>query len=71
MPVKFNYTTDNDKYAQCYRLLELLRIDFNESNITITQHDNLSNEVVTELLKLRGDIKNDNSINTSLSDVTL
>lgn len=71
MPVNFHYTNDNDKYAQCYRLQELLRLDFNAGNISPSQHNNLEDEVITELLKLRGKIKNDSSINASLTDVTL
>lgn len=71
MPIKWNYTNINDKYAQCYRLQELLRIEYNNQIITREQHEKKENEVITELLKLRALIKADNTINTNTNDIIL
>ena len=71
MPINWKYAKDVDKYAQCYRLQELLRLEFNAGNITKNQHSKLEIEVIQELLKLRDKIKNDATINTDLTDVTL
>ena len=71
MPVKFNYIKDNDKYAQCYRLLEVLRIEFNLGNISFKEHEKLEDELLKDLLKLRAKIKADLSINTNINDITL
>jgi len=84
MPINWKYAKDNDKYAQCYRLQELLRLEHNEkqwgyeNNIISKQElDNyLKNTyevkdeiIITEMLKLRKKIKNDITINTTLNDV--
>ena len=69
MPVTFHYNTDNEKYAQCYRIQELLRIAFNKGNLTREQHEKLEEELIKDLLKLRNKIKNDNLINAAISDI--
>ena len=71
MAVKLNYTTDADKYAECYRLQELLRLEFNTGKLTKEEHNKREDVVIAELLKLRAKIKNDVSINTSLDNVSL
>ena len=71
MPIKWKYTKEHDRYAQCYRLQELLRLEFNAGNLTREQHEKLEDEVINELLKLRAKIKNNALINTDLTDVSL
>lgn len=71
MPIKFNYSNTNDKYAQCYRLQEILKNEFNAGNLTSEEHYLLEREVLKDLLKLRDVIKKNNTINTSINDITL
>lgn len=71
MPIKYNYTTNADKYAQLYRLQELLRIAFNNGIINQEQLEIRQNEITKEILKFRTQIKNDNTINTNINDLIL
>lgn len=71
MPINYHYIKLNDKYAQCYRLQELLRKDFNAGNLTVDEHQKLEDIIISDLLKWRKQIKDNNLINASLSDVTL
>jgi len=83
MPIKYNYLDNNDKYAQLYRLQELLRLEHNSYGLqfkqgTITQKDwnnyknqfNIKNDLLSlEICKIRQLIKDDNTINTTLNDI--
>lgn len=86
MPINYNVISDADKYAVCYRLQELLRLEHNETGakykagiITKAQWiDYLENtfskkedQILKDLLILRQKIKEDQTINTSLNDVII
>jgi len=83
MPITWNYIKTNDRYAQTYRLLELLRLEHNKEGakykqglISLIDWRNYLNHfedkqdiIFSELLKLRKQIKENTGINTSLTDV--
>lgn len=71
MPINFHSLTNEGKYAQCYRLQELLRLEFNNKKITKEEHNRLEDIVINELLILRDKLKKDSDINTSLNDITI
>lgn len=68
MPITYNYSKTNDKYAQLYRLLGLLMTN---TSITADENEKMVNEVVNELLRIRDKLYNDTTINTSLTDVII
>jgi hypothetical protein len=86
MPINYISSADSIRYAQLYRLQELLRLDHNNKGLLyktgqITKQEweyYLENEfekkeglIIAELLKYRERIKKDTTINTALSDVIL
>lgn len=86
MPITYNYIKDNDRYAQLYRLQELLRIEHNKEGakykqglITKQQWETyLSTDfeekqqlISGEICKIRQKIKVNTSINTDLTDVVI
>ena len=84
MPINYNYPDDKSRYAQLYRLYELLRLDLNDKaqqfkngQISEAAFRNYQKgaelkieKVCDEINVYRAKIKADSSINTSLSDVS-
>jgi len=86
IPINYNSIKGSERYAQLYRLQELLRLEHNSkgklySTLQITESEwkyYLNNEftpkedlIISELLKYRQLIKEDTSINTTLTDVII
>lgn len=86
MPINYISSADSIRYAQLYRLQELLRLEHNKQGKLyktgqINKQDweyYLKNDfepksdlITIELLKYRQLIKEDNSINTDLGDVII
>lgn len=86
MPINYISNVNNIRYAQLYRLQELLRLEHNlkgkqytsgQINKTdwekyLNQEFNPKEELITaEILKYRAILKNDITLNTDLKDVII
>lgn len=86
MPITYHYTTTADKYSQLYRLQELLRIEHNKMGskykaglISKIEFENWKNnyfdprqeEISKEICILRFIIFHDDTITTSIGDITI
>lgn len=79
MTIIYNYLKLNDRYAQLYRLQELLQDEHNFQALTNINFkvweentfEPMSELISLEIVKLRALIKKDNTITTSLTDVII
>lgn len=86
IPINYIYTKNNDRYAQLYRLLELLRLEHNQKGKLYSTGQLSKTEwvyylnntfnpkqdlIINEILKYRQLIREDTNINTTVDDVII